>query len=126
MRALIEQHTEEVKSQLDELGRMDAGSDEYVETVKAINTLTKDIVDLEKLLAEKERMEKEHEEKTEVLKAENKDRVWKNLIAVTGIVLPLGIAIWANVYNWNKEETDTMTRSGGKKAMEFLQRFKSK
>ena len=126
MKALIEQHAEELKSQIDELGSMTAGSDEYAETLKAISTLTKDIVDLEKIEVERERNELERQDRLAAQEAENKDRKWKNGIAIGSIALPVVAAVWANVYNWGKQQADIMGSTGGKEAISFLQRFRSK
>lgn len=126
MKKLIEQHAEELKSQVDELGSMTAGTDEYAETVKAISTLTKDIVDLEKIEVERERIRQERLDKVAAQETENRDRKWKNCIAIAGVVLPVCAAIWANVYNWGKQQHDIMESTGGKEAINFLQRFRSK
>lgn len=133
MKELIRKHVEEATNQLTEVGSIELGSDMYVETVKGVSTLTKDAIELERLELDRKKIEYEHEEKMAALnndlvrmEEDKKDRKWKNWLTAMGIGLPVAGAVWANVYNWYKEQEGIMSSSGGKKAMSFLQQFKSK
>lgn len=130
MKELIRKHMEEVESQVTELGTMTLGSDAYVETVKGISQLTKDITDLKKLELEQERMRNEHEEKMVALEQEldaqekeRKDQKVKNGLTIAGIVIPTVTAIWTTVYTWHKELDGINPSKANNKATDWLLRF---
>lgn len=130
---LVTRLTEEVENQIGDISKMELGSEKYEVTVDGVSKLTGKIVELQKAEAELKKLEYEREEKIAAqeieLKKHNadmKDRWIKNGLTFAGIVIPIGVGIWANIYNWHKEETDTMVNSGGRKAMDFLLGFKRK
>ena len=119
--------TQEVEHQIEDLSKMELGSDTYKATVDGVVDLTGKIVELRKAdyeyrvsLFNQENEIKKQEMEFDKQKADQKDRWIKNGLTFAGIVIPVAGAIWANVYNWPKEETDTMVKSGGRKAMDFL------
>ena len=119
--------TQEVEHQLEDISKMELGSETYKMTVDGVTNLTGKIIELQKVEAEMKKAEYEYREalfnqEMELKKheTEQRDRWIKNGLTFAGIIVPLGFAAWANVYNWNKEVNDTMTNSGGKRAMDFL------
>lgn len=125
--------TTEVENQLEDISKMELGSETYQKTIDGVVKLTDTIVDLKKAEAELKRADYEYrkelfDQELEIKKqeADQTDRLIKNCLTLAGIVIPIGVGIWANVYNWNKEVDDTMTNSGGKKAMDFLLGFRRK
>ena len=122
---------EEIKSQIDALKDCEIGKGDYAETVNGISKLIDKSIELKKLEisvdenARKATVEKENrmfDEKTkqQELEADKKDRKIRNWLTAAGIGIPVGVTIWANIYNWKKELGGTMTFSGGRKAMDSL------
>lgn len=122
---------EEVISQVQEIGKMDLGTEKSKMAVDSASKLAGNAAELKRLELDEKRMEYEHQEKMraqdieiEKISIEKKDQCVKNSLTFAGVVLPICAAIWANVYNWTKEENGVMTYSFGKKAMDFLSRLK--
>lgn len=123
MKELIRKHVEEVNNQITELGSMELGSEAYVETVRGISALTKDITDLEKIDLEQERIRNEHEENMNRIENERKakekemkDQKAKNWLTALGIAVPMGGAIWGTIYTWAKEQEGINASEAGRKA----------
>lgn len=119
--------TQEVENQIEDISKMELGSDKYKVTVEGVTQLTGKIIELRKTdyeyrenLFNQEMEIKKQEMELERYKVDKWDRWIKNTLTAVGIVAPLGCAIWANVYNWPKEEVDTMLKSGGRESMRFL------
>lgn len=122
---------EEVISQVQEVSKIKLGTEESKIAVDSVSKLAGNAAELRRLELEERQMEYEHQEKMraqdieiEKINNERKDQRIKNGLTFAGVVLPIGAAIWANVYNWTKEENGVMTYSFGKKAMDFLSRLK--
>lgn len=125
---LLEQ---EVVSQVEELKEMSWEDDNRKTAVDGTVKYANLVVDLKKAENDRLRIEYEHDEKLraqdlerERQETEAKDQKIKNRIAVAGIVVPTVSAIGISVYSWIKEEHTIMTSGAGRKAMDFLLRFK--
>lgn len=131
MNRIVNMLAEEVTNQIDEIGKMPLGSDEYIKTVNGAAKLTEELIELKKAEAEFKKIEYEHQEKLraqdielEQLEEQRKDRKSRTLSTWGGIVIPLAGAVGVAWYSWIKEEKGTMTYTAGKLATNFLLKFK--
>ena len=118
---------EEIKEELDLISALQPGTTEYGNSINGLSTLiTKrnEIVKLEldetKNEIQKELELKKLEMEIDKLKAERTNRRVTNILTAAGIVIPVATTIWANVYNWQKEQNGIMTSTGGKNAINAL------
>ena len=123
----------EVLKEMSSIDNMEVGTDQHKVAVDTVSKLTDKMIDLKKIELEEKKIKMENEEKMrlhaieiEKAKKDQKDQKVKNGIAIAGIAAPLVVAIWANIYNWYKEEGSIMSSSGGKRAIDFLTRFGKK
>ena len=109
---------EEVQDELDNLGALELGSEEYKTTVDGLTKLIDRVIDIEKLESDsKEKviiMENENDFKLKQMEEERKDRFIRNGIAVAGIVIPSLITIWGTVKSLKFEEEGTITTIVGR------------
>lgn len=109
---------EEVQDELDNLGALELGSEEYKTTVDGLTKLIDRVIDIEKLESDsKEKvivMENENDFKLKQMDEERKDRLIRNGIAVAGIVIPSLITIWGTVKSLKFEEEGTITTIVGR------------
>lgn len=109
---------EEVQEELDNLGELELGSEEYKITVDGLTKLIDRVIDIEKLESDsKEKvvvMENENDFKLKQMEEEQKDRLIRNGIAVAGIVIPSLITIWGTIKSLKFEEEGTITTTIGR------------
>ena len=109
---------EEVQEELDNLGELELGSEEYKITIDGLTKLIDRVIDIEKLESDsKEKvvvMENENNFKLKQMEEEQKDRLIRNGIAVAGIVIPSLITIWGTVKSLKFEEEGTITTTIGR------------
>lgn len=126
---------EEISNELESLGHLDIGSEEYKTTVDGITKLMDKKIELEK--SERDAKVKDRDYELEVKKAEveaadktksreieskkleqiendKKDQLFKNGIAIAGIVVPSLITIWGTFKTLKFEETGTVTTIMGR------------
>lgn len=120
----------EWENEIQELGRMQLGSDEYKNTIDGVTKLTDKVIELKKIEIEREKEEKnrEFEEnfKLRQMKDEKKDRFVKNCFTgvtiVSSVVVPLVMCIWST----NFEREGTFTTEAGRGSIRELLSFKRK
>lgn len=126
---------EEIQSELEKLGGLKMGSEEYKTTVDGITKLLDRVIDVEKLerdatakngdreierskvngeLSEKAKSREIEEKKLEQIANEKNDQIFKNAIAIAGIVVPSLITIWGTFKTLKFEETGTVTTIMGR------------
>ena len=126
---------EEISNELETLGSLEIGSEEYKTTIDGITKLMDKKIELEK--SERDVKVKDRDYELEVKKAEaeaadktksreieskkleqiendKKDRLFKNGIAIAGIVVPSLITIWGTFKTLKFEETGTVTTIMGR------------
>ena len=120
---------EEFESELEELSKMEVGTDTYRATVDGVTKLADRIIEIDKIEKENsvkiDTQEQEYEIKAQQLKDEKKDRFIKNCIAIgtfVGGVLVYGLAFIAST---NFEREGTLTTEGGKSSLRQLLKLKS-
>lgn len=89
---------EEVQDELNELGGLELGSDKYKTAVDGITKLADRLIEIEKFESERaekvETREIENNFKQQQADDERKDRLWRNGVAIAGIVVPTAVTIW--------------------------------
>jgi hypothetical protein len=98
---------QEIETRFDELSKMEAGTKEYAAAAETLAKLVDRRIDIEKLESSEAHTEKQ-------MKEDRKDRIFKNLIGVGGIVLPIMVTIWGTLVSLKFEEEGTITTITGK------------
>lgn len=118
---------EEIEVEMQELSKMQLGSDEYKATIDGITKLMDRSIKLKEL-------EKDSEEKAKALEAETKlkeeeievdkrDKRTRNVITGVSVVGGLGVTVWGAIKSWKFEEHGYISSSAGRKFMDNI--FKS-
>lgn len=109
---------EEIAKELDELGRIQLGSDEYRGVVDGVTKLMDRAIEIERLDMElQDKEETRHTDEDLRLKQindENKDRIVKNLISVMSFVVPTAVTIWGTIKTIEFEKEGTITTIMGR------------
>lgn len=109
---------EEIANELNELGKMQLGSDEYRGTVDGLAKLMDKAIEIERLDIEfKEKIEARTDEndfREKQLDEERRDRLVKNTIAVASIVVPTIVTIWGTIKSIEFEKEGTITTIMGR------------
>ena len=109
---------EEIAKELDELGRMSLGTDEYRGTVDGLAKLMDKAIEIERLDVESqdkaETREAENDFRMKQADDERKDRFVKNCIAVAGIIIPTAVTIWGTIKTIEFEKEGTITTIMGR------------
>ena len=119
---------DEFKSELEELSKMEVGTDKYRTTVDGVTKLADRIIEIEKHEedCELKDIERTNDEqfKAQQLKAEKRDRLVKNCLTGVNVIGGMGLAALAFVASMNFEKEGTLTTEGGKTALRQLLKFK--
>lgn len=109
---------DEIKSELEELGKLAVGSEEYKVAVDGITKLTDRVIEMTKSDREHDAKNRDREIDIEFkqvqLEDERKDRIIKNVIAVVGIAVPTAVTIWGTVKSIEFEKEGTITTIMGR------------
>lgn len=115
---------EEVNREIEELGRLPLGKEEYMLTVDGATKLTDRLIELEKIEIEADARERDREIDTEIklkqIDDEIKDKKIKNWISIGGTLLMAGITVWGALKSWDFEKEDTVASDAGKSFMARL------
>ena len=110
--------SEEVEDELNDLGGLKLGSEEYKTSVDGIVKLTDRLIELKKIGVEcKERVENmknDRDSKELQLAEDRRDRLIKDCIAVAGIIIPTLVTIWGTNKSLKFEEEGTVTTIMGR------------
>lgn len=119
---------EEFNSELEELAKMEVGTDEYKTTVDGITKLADRIIAMEAAEAEKENRaidrQVDIDHKTQQLADEKHDKIVKNCLTGLSVVGGLGVAFITAVMSMNFEREGTFTTEAGKGSIRQLLKFK--
>ena len=109
---------EEITAELQELNKLELGTDEYEKTVNGITKLVDRVIKMDENDLEyqdrAEAREKDADIREKQINDERKDRVAKNLIAIAGIVIPIGLTIWGTKASFEFEKEGTVTTIMGR------------
>lgn len=109
---------DEIRSEMEELSKIEVGSEQYKIAVDGISKLADRVIEMERLEKEYEEKELSRKDETDMklieLEEERKDRIIKNCLTGMGIVVPTGLAIWGTLKSLKFEETGTVTTIMGR------------
>lgn len=104
---------EEIQHELEELGKIEVGTEPYKTTVDGVTKLMDRAIEIEKLNIDHEQKEKDREDETklklEQMEEERKDRKTRNILTAVGIVIPAGLTIWGTIKSIEFEKEGTIT-----------------
>lgn len=109
---------DEIKDQIEEVGKMEVGTDTYKTAVDGLTKLMDKAIEMDKV--ENERKDRittqsiETDLKLKQMEDERKDQKVRNSIAVAGIVIPSLITVWGTIKSIKFEETGTITTIMGR------------
>ena len=111
----------EISSELNELALIEKGSNEYKNTVEGISKLIDKRNELERLELDikkhelSELMENNKMNKEQALSEYNeKDQLFKNIISISSIIIPVIVTVWGTYKTLKFEETGTVTTIMGR------------
>lgn len=109
---------DEIRSELEELKKIELGSEKYKVTVDGLTKLVDKAIEMDKLnieVQEKvESRENDNDLKLKQMEEERKDRFVRNGIAVAGIVIPTMVTIWGTIKTIEFEKEGTITTIMGR------------
>lgn len=114
----------EIDDELEKLVDIEVGTEEHKSAVDDIAKLTDRAIEMERLIQndkdlalrnkEQELRNKEQELRQKQLEADERDRLFKNVISAVGIGVSAALTIWGTVVSINFEKTGTFTTIMGK------------
>lgn len=114
----------EIEDQLNELKKMQVGSEEYKLTVEGITKLMDRAIEIDKMnLDHQEKIDSREIEtdlKLKQMKEERVDRNVKNMLTLIGIGVPAGLTVWGTLKSLRFEIDGTVTSIVGRS---FIQKF---
>ena len=105
---------EEFTSELDELGKVEFGSEKYKVGVAGVTQIADRLIEMSKLDTEEEKLDIERQK----LEEDSKDRRSKNRVSVLGIVAPAAIAVVGGAAMFIYEERGSITSQVGRKIID--------
>lgn len=109
---------EEIADELENLSKMDVGTEEYRITVDGVAKLVDRAIEMEKLAQSKadqiEDRTFERDLKLKQMREEKLDRYIRNGIAVAGIIIPVIVTIWGTKKSFEFEKEGTITTIMGR------------
>lgn len=111
----------EVIVELDELSKVEFGSEKYKTGVAGISQLADRLIEISKLDAEDEKLELERQRfefENQKFEEDKKDRKAKNRISVLGVVVPAVISVVGGAAMFIYEERGSITSQAGRKIID--------
>lgn len=112
---------DEVIVELDELSRVDFGSEKYKTGVSGVVQLADRLIEMSKLGTEDEKLELERQKfelENQKFEEDRKDRKAKNRISVLGVAVPAVIAVVGGAAMFIYEERGSITSQVGRKIID--------
>lgn len=112
---------EEVLLELDELSKVEFGSEKYKTGVGGVTQLADRLIEMSKLDSEDEKLELERQKlelENQRFEEDKKDRKTKNRISVLGIAVPSVIAVVGGAAMFIYEERGSITSQAGRKIID--------
>ena len=118
---------EEIRSEIEEISKIEVGSEKHKASVDALAKLLDKSIELERLDVEaQEKYESriaENELKMKQLKDEKRDRIVKNVLTGVSVVGGFGVTIWGTLKSLKFEENGVVTSIVGRG---FIQKLRPK
>lgn len=111
----------EVIVELDELSKVEFGSEKYKTGVAGISQLADRLIEISKLDTEDEKLELERQKfefENQKFEEDKKDRKAKNRISVLGVVVPAVISVVGGAAMFIYEERGSITSQAGRKIID--------
>ena len=109
---------EEIDAEFDKLSKLEPGTEQHKAAAETLAKLMDRAIEMDRVESESEdraaARESEMQLKERQLADEKKDRWWKNIIGVAGVVLPLAVTIWGTNKSLKFEEEGTVTTPIGR------------
>lgn len=109
---------EEIDAEFDKLSKLEPGTEQHKAAAETLAKLMDRAIEMDRVESESEdraaARESEMQLKERQLADEKKDRWWKNIIGVAGVVLPLVVTIWGTNKSLKFEEEGTVTTPIGR------------
>ena len=109
---------EEIRSEIEEISKIEVGSEKHKTSVDALAKLLDKSIELERLDVEaQEKYESriaENELKLKQLKDEKRDRIVKNVLTGVSVVGGFGVTIWGTLKSLKFEENGVVTSIVGR------------
>lgn len=112
---------DEIKTEIEELGRMDTGSDGYKVAVDGVTKLMDRVIEMDRLKADQENKSIERDIQTDLklkeLEDEKKHKIIGNIITGVSVVGGFALTVWGAKKSWEFEKEGTITSSFGRMFM---------
>lgn len=109
---------EEIRNEIELLGKAEVNSEDYKVLVDGIAKLTDRSIELEKVEIERKNRIEDRECENEFKAAQmNTDNTWRminNVVETAKILLPIGVTIWGTLATFEFEKEGTVTTSIGR------------
>lgn len=118
---------EELKTEIQELGKMELGSEEYKTTVDGITKLWDRVIEVDKIEIEADEREKnaqrEQEMKLKQMRNEKTNRIIEGCIDGVEVLGKIGLVVWGTYVILSFEKEGTVTTGPGRAFVNSLFRF---
>lgn len=109
---------DEIENELEELGKMEIGSEQYKVTVEGLTKLIDRSIEIDKINFEMddkiEDRETDLEVKNKQIEEDKKDRRIRNGISIASLAIPAIITVWGTLKTLKFEEEGTVTTLAGR------------
>lgn len=120
--------TEEFNDQMNDLHKLEVGSDKYSLAVTGVTKLADKIIDLEKMEIEREEKIKDREAeidlKSQQMEIDKRDKRNQNVVNFLKVVVPTGVGFVLGIISMKWEKLETITSTAGRQAFKDIIRFK--
>ena len=117
---------EEIQDEMNELGKLEIGTDKYKATVDGVTKLVDRAIELEKIEVGKNEKMNDRDVNVEIqdkrLKIEKRDKFVGHLLTGVSIAVTTVVTIWGTFKTLKFEETGTVTTFAGKEFINKLLR----
>lgn len=108
----------EILSQMDELKKIEVGSEQYEKVVNGVSKLYDKAIEFERIHSDNDlkydNQEFEMDMKVKQMKNDERDRLIRNILTGLGLVIPAGLTVWGTIKSINFEKTGTLTTIMGR------------
>lgn len=108
----------EILSQMEELKKIEVGSEQYEKVVNGVSKLYDKAIEFERIHSDNDlkydNQEFEMDMKVKQMKNDEKDRLIRNILTGLGLVIPAGLTVWGTIKSINFEKTGTLTTIMGR------------
>ena len=108
----------EILDQMDELKKLEVGSEQYKSVVDGVSKLYDKAIEFQRIHSETDlkfdSQEFEMDMRVKQMKNDEKDRLIRNVLTGLGIAIPAGLTVWGTIKSIKFEQTGTITTMMGR------------